>query len=427
LLHFDQEVRLFDLVLCLSDAIDLVSRDLVNHHKQTAYIASQISSTLGFDRQRQLDLILAGMIHDVGALPLYDSLDDLNTIPKESIEGHAELGAHLISSFAPLATASEIIKCHHLDWDEDHGEGHLGCPVMLESHLLHLADRIALLLDPTRPPLEQDSRIVEQIRLESPQLFHPELVEAFESCAHTESFWFDLLSPALGSRLRRHSRTTTIELDLKASLEFTNIFSKVIDFRSRFTATHSAGVATSAQHLSRAAGFSPREQQQMLLAGHLHDLGKLAVPRAILEKPGKLTHEEFNVMRSHTYHSFHIIETIPGFETIAAWAAFHHERLDGTGYPFHIREDELTLGSRIMAVADVFTAVTENRPYREAMPLSRAMSILENMVKGRALDSELVHLMDNNLSDIDEARREAQLAAAQAFESFRREFSLGSP
>lgn len=101
---------------------------------------------------------------------------------------------------------------------------------------------------------------------------------------------------------------------------------------------------------------------------------------------------------------------------------FDHERLDGRGYPFHIDGDELSLGSKTMAMADVFTALTEHRPYRDAMPLSRAFAILVEMAETGALDGEFTHLLERNLSDIDEARHDAQVGTATAFEDFHRRF-----
>jgi len=93
----------------------------------------------------------------------------------------------------------------------------------------------------------------------------------------------------------------------------------------------------------------------MEIAGYFHDLGKLRVPKEILEKPGKLSTEEFNIIKSHTYHTYRILSHIPNFETINWWASFHHERLNGSGYPFRINAFNFPLGSRIMAIADVFT------------------------------------------------------------------------
>jgi len=105
----------------------------------------------------------------------------------------------------------------------------------------------------------------------------------------------------------------------------------------------------------------------MEVAGNLHDLGKMVIPNSILNKPDKLNKEETAIMRQHTYFTYTVLNSIGGISQIAEWAAFHHERLDGSGYPFHLGADKLGIGSRIMAVADVFTAISEDRPYRKGM------------------------------------------------------------
>ena len=98
------------------------------------------------------------------------------------------------------------------------------------------------------------------------------------------------------------------------------------------------------------------------MAGNFHDLGKLVIPNSILEKPGKLNDEEFALMKQHTYFTYSILTTIGGIQEIAEWAAFHHERLDGNGYPFHLNASKLSTGARIMAVADIVTTLAEDRP-----------------------------------------------------------------
>ena len=146
----------------------------------------------------------------------------------------------------------------------------------------------------------------------------------------------------------------------------------------------------------------------MLVAGFLHDLGKVAVPNSILDKPGKLEPEEFDVIRAHTYYTYQILSTIGGFEDIVSWASFHHERLDGKGYPFHVSGDELSLGSRIMCVADVFTAVTENRPYRQGTPRDETMPILRNLVKSGSLDGSIVGVVEEDYGELDGIRARVQ-------------------
>src|SRR3990167_2949515 len=116
------------------------------------------------------------------------------------------------------------------------------------------------------------------------------------------------------------------------------------------------------------------------IAALLHDIGKLSVPDEILEKPGGLSTEEFNIMRGHTYFTYHILNSIDGFDTISEWAAFHHEKLNGRGYPFHLKEGQLSIGSRIMAVSDKFSALSEDRPYRKSLTNNEIIANLNIMV-----------------------------------------------
>jgi len=151
----------------------------------------------------------------------------------------------------------------------------------------------------------------------------------------------------------------------------------------------------------------------MRTAGYLHDLGKLSVPPAILEKMDKLSSKEWAILRGHTYYTFQILDVIGGPSHLSEWAAFHHERLDGNGYPFHRRADELTLGSRIMAVADVFTALTEDRPYRSGLPASETVSILEELTRDGGLDGDVVALLRADCEAIMDACRQEKAGYRQ--------------
>ena len=159
----------------------------------------------------------------------------------------------------------------------------------------------------------------------------------------------------------------------------------------------------------------------MEIAGNLHDIGKLAIPNAILNKPGKLTKEEFAVMKSHTYYTYSVIKTIGGLEQIAEWAAFHHERLDGSGYPFHCTADELSTGARILMVADIFTALAEDRPYRKGMSKEGIYQIIKQFSDRRLLDTRIVDLLFENYEEIFSYVNEKQVAAREFYE---RQFSF---
>jgi len=137
---------------------------------------------------------------------------------------------------------------------------------------------------------------------------------------------------------------------------------------------------------------------------------------AVLEKPSKLDEAEFNEMRAHTYFTYHLLEPMDQLKTINTWASFHHEKLNGTGYPFHISGDNLSLGSRIMAVADVFTAITEDRPYRQGMSFEETEKVLRKMVAANAIDGNVVDALFTDYQRIDGIRVRAQNEAAEHYE-----------
>ncbi|HIE43217.1 MAG TPA: HD domain-containing protein [Candidatus Omnitrophica bacterium] len=411
------QVPLLDLVVCLSEAIDLISPEVVNHHKQVAYIAFSIGEELGLSIEEQNELVLAGVLHDIGALSLKERIETLQ-FEIANPHHHAELGYLLLRVFKPFSSIAPLVRFHHVQWNKGEGSNFRGKPVSRSSHILHLADRVAVLTRSGEEVLVQVKGICEKIEKNSGKMFAPELVESFMSLSSKEYFWLDIVSPSISSVLSRRVISPTVELNLEGLLSIGKIFSQIIDFRSHFTATHSSGVALSAEYLARGLGFSERECQMMRLAGYLHDLGKLAVPIEILEKPAKLTVEEFNIIKSHTFHTYRVLENIEELEIINTWAAFHHERLDGGGYPFHLKGEDLSLGSRIMAVADVFTAITEDRPYRKGMDTQIALKVIQQMADNSALDPAIVLELKRHFADINSARISVQKIATEEYQMF---------
>ena len=402
-------VAVFDMVLGLSQAMDLISPAVVDHHKRTAYIADAIAGACGLPETERADILLAGLLHDCGALSLRDRLDALEF---EAINPHlhAETGWLLLCGFPPFAAAAELIRHHHAIWSNTHNKVPLGC------HVLHLADRVDVLTARRKDPLNQVAAIRRRIKQESGGMFMPDLVAAFLNLSHNEYFWLDASSRAIDAVLARKADLGRVALDADGLGALGQLFSRLIDFRSRFTATHTAGVAAAAEALALAAGLDPDTAQRLLVAGYLHDLGKLAVPTEILEKPARLSSAEFNVIKKHTFWSYRILENIAGLGELAGWAAYHHERLDGRGYPFHLRADELPLPARIMSVADVFTALTEDRPYRQGTGAGPTLDIMRFMVRRTVLDGELVDLLTEKYDRMWEIRREAQAQAATDYQ-----------
>lgn len=409
-------VPMSDLINCLSDTIDLVSPQLADHHHRVGRVAYALACQMGLPEEESFDLHFAGNLHDIGALSLTDRINLLNFECSEPRK-HAETGALLLEMFEPLARLGKLVRFHHVKWSDCSGNKYLEHGVPLGSNILHLADRISVLIG-TMDGINLLIRvpdILAKIRRESGKKFSPVLVEAFSDLSSVESFWLDLAFPGRSKSFNQRALLRMVKLDTAGIIDLSKLFARIIDFRSRFTATHSSGVAASAAELARLCGLSSEECAQMRIAGLLHDLGKLIVPAELLEKPAALSIEERALIRSHTYFTRRALENIKSFDFITAWGANHHERLDGKGYPYHVKGGDLPVGSRIMAVADVFTAITEDRPYRAGMDETAARKVISEMVSQEALDPDIVDLLMNNYEELDCCRADAQSAEVRTY------------
>jgi len=413
-------ININEMLESISNAQDLVSPRLSNHHQQVAYLAFRLAEHIGLPFEQQKDVYLAGLLHDIGALSTPERLELLESEPV-NVHYHGFSGAKLLEGFMPLKEPAYIIKYHHLPWNHGEGRAFNDEEVSIASHIIHLADRTCASIRSGENVIVQKNRILPAIRKQAGAKFEPDLVDALCELCSIESIWLDLVSdepirmisdPGL---LNIH----TSEIDDVIDLAF--IFSHIIDFRSRFTSLHSAGVAKTAEKLAQIIGFSPFECKMMLIAGYLHDFGKIAINSQILEKEGKLTEDEFNTIRVHTYYTYRLLEPIKQLQTVNIWASYHHEKLDGTGYPFHISGDSLPLGSRIMAVADIFAAITEDRPYRKGMDYAGAKRVLEEKVADNSIDRSVVNTLLENFGEINSIREQAQAEAAEHYEKFMRQ------
>ena len=210
--------------------------------------------------------------------------------------------------------------------------------------------------------------------------FDPALVEAFIAFCGDSDFWAALEAPDV-------SRWEPPDLALagdEARLDrIAEAFARVIDAKSPFTARHSERVAEIAVGIADALRFDLDERRTLRRAGLLHDIGKLAVSNRILDKPGKLSDEEFRAIKTHPVHTLRILERAPCFADLADLAANHHEKLDGSGYPRSLEACDLDLPMRVLAVADIYEALTAERPYRPPLAPEEALAIIDRDVPER--------------------------------------------
>jgi len=403
-------VSLIELLSVLSDVMDFIMPEVVAHGKEVASIAAQLALELDLPPAERQDIVYAAILHDIGTAGLTGKeRSEAFNFEFVNPHHHANIGYQLVKSFTPFRRVAELIRFHHAPHSPT---DELYCrhdPELVPrgSHLIHLADRIAVLVKPNLPILNQREAILQTILEQRGRLFRPELVDLFESLAAKESFWLDFQYETRKNSFFKKYLTDPVEMTRSEIYSLADFFRRLIDFRSRFTSAHSYGVSACAVQLAGMIGFSENERQLVNIAGFVHDLGKISVPLEILEKPGPLTKLEVDIVRTHPYYGFKILEDIPFFSQINMWGSMHHEVLDGTGYPFRLKSGELPLGSRVMAVADIFTALMENRPYRNSLDLKSTLGIMQELAMARKIDLTIVRLLQENADVLARFRQEA--------------------
>ncbi|NPV38585.1 MAG: HD-GYP domain-containing protein [Brevinematales bacterium] len=177
----------------------------------------------------------------------------------------------------------------------------------------------------------------------------------------------------------------------KMNLDIVTSLVNATETRDSYTTGHSMRVATYAVELARHLHWDDYEIEKLSIAALLHDIGKVGIPDAILLKPLPLNDMEYNIMQLHPDFSANIVAKVENLQDIVPWVRFHHEYMDGSGYPYGLKGKDIPLGARVLAVADAFDAMTSDRPYRKALSLDQVEEILREGA-GKQWDAEIVSL-----------------------------------
>jgi HD-GYP domain-containing protein (c-di-GMP phosphodiesterase class II) len=220
--------------------------------------------------------------------------------------------------------------------------------------------------------------------------FDPSLVDAFLRFCGDGAFWARLETPDIS---HWEPRGLALSGDDDRLDRIAEAFARVIDAKSPFTATHSQRVAEIVDGIASVLGFDEAERRTLRRASLLHDIGKLAISNLVLDKPGRLTDEEFAAIKTHPMYTLRILERAPCFADLADLATNHHEKLDGSGYPRGLDADDLDLAMRVLAVADVYEALTADRPYRDPLPVEEALAIIDRDVPHK-LDGDVRNALE---------------------------------
>jgi HD-GYP domain-containing protein (c-di-GMP phosphodiesterase class II) len=322
----------------------------------------------------------AGMSQRLGAV--VNIMRNGPQIAQELIQTRCQRGADIARQLRfPEAVAEGV---HSLD---EHWNGQ-GKPQQLAGTAIPLYARIALLAQVIDVFRTADSAqaALDEVRARAGQWFDPALVAAFETVAQHGAFWAMLDSAEIDGAVQAlEPGAFQLPLDDDYLDDIAAAFGQVVDSKSPFTSGHSERVALYVDRIAGMMGLSDPRRRWLKRGALLHDVGKLGVSNAVLDKPGKLDNDEWAAVRAHALHTEAILSRIGAFGELARVAAAHHEKLDGSGYPRGLKADEISLETRIITTADIFDAISADRPYRGAVPISRTLEMMSETV-GTAID-----------------------------------------
>ncbi len=403
-----EKLTLKELAIPMIKAIDSFNYLLKSHHRRVAIISYNIGKALDLENEALLELVIAASLHDIGAL----SVQERDMLVQEDVTNpkpHCIMGYKMLHDFDIFTDVAQTIKHHHIKY-EDSLSSIDTLDIPFKSHIIHLADRIDILINPEEFILNQKTIVSEKIKEKVGTTFHPDVFAAFEKASKADIFWIEIHNMSMDQLFRKMNFSLSYEMSIDSLLAFSLTISHIVDFRSRFTVTHSYTVGNLAALLGTYFDFSEEKCKKLKVAGYLHDIGKIGIDPGLIEKNGKLTEEEYNLMRLHPYYTGQILNELSQSEwflEIVDWAEKHHEKSDGSGYPYAVDDSQLNEGHKILAFADIITAIMENRPYRGPTDIDKAFEIIEQYEASK-ISNDMFEVLKQHKDEINSLVKECQ-------------------
>lgn len=443
----DKSVRMSEILGALSQALDLTEGQPAGHSARSCAIGMRLAQITGLDAAQQSDLFYALLMKDAGCssnaakvCALFGHNDMVikregKTVDPDSLKAmvsyisrnlepdgsylarakrfrqfigngrdigrlltktRCERGAEIARKLEFSEATAQAIYSLDEHWNGGgHPDGLAGTDIPILARYLCLAQCVDFYRHAAG--VEGMFHVIEE---RSGTWFDPDLVLALQTLRDDRAFWHSLEDRRPERLVVQYEPADRIRVATEARIDrVAEAFAQVIDAKSPYTATHSAGVAEIAVGLAKVQGLIPKEQNDLRRAGLLHDIGKLGVPNTILDKTSKLDAREWGVMREHPRYTVEILSQVAVFKPIAAMSGRHHERLDGSGYHLGLRGEQLTGMDRILQVADVAEALAADRPYRAGLNPDEVLAIIDAEA-GTKLCPETVESLHVYLDDI---------------------------
>ncbi|MBB3952341.1 HD-GYP domain-containing protein [Aureimonas jatrophae] len=448
-------LRLSQILSTLSHALDMTEGQPAGHCVRAAFVADRIGAAVGLPGPERRDLRYAVLLKDLGCssnaarlcqLYLADDLGfkrdfkrvgsglpevlrfvleqtgagaDLagrvravghilrhgGEISRELIETRCTRGASIARRLRFSETVAEGIASLDEHWDGG------GKPSGLSGGAIPLFSRIALLsqIVDVFHRFGGPRAALEETRRRAGRWFDPSLVAAFQDVVRDGTLWDELAGPE--ELLIPLEDDPAERVDETYLDDIAQAFGDIVDAKSPYTGNHCQRVALYADMIGESLALPDEARRRLRRAALLHDIGKLGVSNSILDKPGRLDEREWSLMRRHPVQSRVILSGLPVFAEAAEIGGAHHERLDGRGYPDGVGGSEITPLTRIVTVADIFDALTADRPYRKAMSRAEAFAILD-ADRDTGVDREMVAALRAGVDRLERANAGVDVLAA---------------
>lgn len=378
-----EKIELANLFVGLSLAIDLAEGKRIQHAHGVTYIACRLGEAIGLSEYEMEPLFYAGLLHGITLIskknlyPVCEAIDECDGVCLS----------------APLYNADLVIQLAQESWDGRGPKGLCGSSIPLLSRILALSIGIAECNSVRREYYLWREAVKDNISKYKSTYYDPELVSAFIGILSDHKFSLNLLNPNSSEKLNPYRPSACISGRGETITLLGKAFASFIDQKTHYTANHSKDVAEISKKIARMMGMDVNAQMDLYLAGLLHDLGKIAISNEILEKEGPLTDKEFATIKNHPYYTAVILDRIPELRQLGEIASLHHEKINGDGYYLGISGEAIPLESRIIAVADIYSALAVDRPYRMAINRLAIKDVMFNMLKEKHIDQAVVEAL----------------------------------
>lgn len=414
-----KELTIENLQDIIVHTLNHIDRRLTGHGERVAYgTLLMLEEEPGFSYIETCKILWTVLFHDIGILHKEAYVEDLLKSESSSAFSHARYGALFLKHFSPYPEYTPIVYYHH-SGQEEVERAHMDEKMKWVCKYIQALDAADLYC--TSHPEASTETLLGFLGQLDAKRYDKKAVGTVMRFVREYQVPQNLVPENVHRELLAYLSKMHVTEEDKAALLQTLV--SLIDFRSRYTALHCAIMVHVSDLLGELCGLDETSRAKLHIGATLHDLGKVAVPVEILESPGKLAGEDWEIMKSHVVLTEEILKRrVP--DDVLHIAIRHHETLNGEGYPRGLDTNSLSLPERIAAVADIVSALSEERSYKSSFPLDKVLQILWDMAGKKRISPEVVRILDDNKEQIYQAARAKGQETAEMYDRIYREYEL---